>query len=206
METTNIKNMETESRRMSKIYISPDIKFGIITVMKLAPWNILGKTNYYYNNPANNQLVFNSSAQCSEILLETLGQSYQLPVWEKDITYSDDYVNRFGFNNEFTLSKYFYSIIVTHDLENNTVTLDPYKWDNGYQEGVVGMKSFTVPYGDKEALEKAIRETVSYLETYSPISEKYRTFPLNRRKIIEKWRKDNPNDPRTKLNIEMEQK
>ena len=169
----------------------------------LKPESLLGKSNYYYRVHGNNLSKYLSYEEASVSIINLLDQAYVLPSWVKP-EYEED-AQRFGYSSMFMMSKYHYVISLTHDLEKKTIKIVPYKYDGGTQEAFSDMETYVLQDTcTAEELSEALKKAYTFLESYSPIPEKYRTQPLNRDKVIAKWRKEHADDQRVAIDITKE--
>lgn len=194
---------ETSKKRYARIYVSSNLSSILTQSCILNSDNILGKTHYYYNVIANNRESHKDLVEASKKLLVFLQESYVPEHWVKGEEEED--AQRFGYSSMFMMSKYHYVISLEHDLEKKTIVVSPYKWANGTQEAFKDMETYTLSDTcTAEELSEALKKAYTFLESYSPIPEKYRTQPLNRDKVIAKWRKEHADDSRVAIDIAKE--
>ena len=182
---------------MSMAYISCD---GYMLTQDLVPHSLDSNLGVCSNNLQ--RYKFCDVTACKQ-LLWYLKPEAKPEVWVKPIQEEEGL--RFGYSSMFMMSKYHYVILLTHDLEKNTIQVTPRKWNNGTQDAFNDMETYTLSDTcTAEELSETLKKAYTFLESYSPIPEKYRTQPLNREKVIAKWRKEHADDPRVAIDIAKE--
>ena len=191
---------ETEPFRRAGINISPS---GIIISqgLLLNPAPILNKPSYFYTSYGDNIVRHKSYIAAAKRLITILEEEYEVEEWVDGLAEED--VARVGFGGYSSKYRYYYSISIYHDLLTYTYEVSPAEYDGRHADGLPDKYSTTIPdTATAEELAIALKATYDILETICPIPDKYRTLPKNTNKLIAKWRKDHPDDPRTLWDVE----
>lgn len=192
---------ETEPARGALILVSPS---GLILVHNflLTPRTELGRELYYYRTQSGDATRHLSYRSASSRIIEVLDPKYLPNSWDKGLLNSD--LSRYGYNTFAGQNERNYSLTIWHDLIKNEYNIQPFSYLGRYfGERQQGDPVFTIP-ADSVSLNFAtsIEQAINFIESKTRIPDKYRTLPKNTNKLIAKWRKDHPDDPRTLWDME----